>query len=170
MDDLVNLNQILHISDTIIHIQGKEIENVLLKEDICNKHNVVLYKKKIKGLFEEIKTAKYLYQFPKDNIKITYQYQDNGGVIQKPRMSSVEKIMDKQIDGLIHLTDLYNKIIEISYNLTHDESVYLVNAFLKAFTEEDIAEIIGISKTTLQHIKRSCIIKLYIGLEEFIIE
>ena len=62
-------------------------------------------------------------------------------------------------------TDIYNKILKLSYKLTVSEGDYLINTFIHHISEEKIAGIIGISKTYLQKIKKSCIIKMWVDLQ-----
>lgn len=169
MENIITLDKLLNIGDTILNNAQKN-KNILLNEQICNEYNIVSIKKKLIALFEDIKTAKYLYKFPEESIKITPNYGERLGSFKKTNTSQVEKIIDNQIDGLIYVTDLYEAIIKASYKLTDDESIYLYNAFLEVLTEEEIAEIIGISRTYLQKIKKSCIVKLWVELNKFVKE
>ena len=55
----------------------------------------------------------------------------------------------------------------LSLKLTSDEAIYLINTFLAHKSEDDIAEMIGVSKSYLQKIKKSCIVKMWIDLKKF---
>lgn len=168
--DIVTLDQILNISNTIRNIASKSNVKVLLNDYDCRNYNIVECKKKLMFIFNDIRKAKYLYNFPEESIRITSNITERGASFQKSASSPVEKIIDRYIDDLFRLTDLYNVIIKTSHKLTNDESVYLINTFLENSYEEEIAEIIGISKTSLQKIKKSCIVKLWVGLRNFVEE
>lgn len=168
MNNVITFDQILNLGDTILEITSNK--NILMDDSICSQYNIIKCKKNLQELFKEIKTSIYLFSFPKDEIKITPNYDRKVGSFQKSKVSPVEKIVDRNIDSLLHMTDLYNKIIETCRSLTGDEGTYVHNTFFDTITEEKTAEIIGISRTQLQKIKKSSIVKLWIKLNTFIKE
>lgn len=169
MDNIVTLNQLLNISDTITS-NSKEHENYnqLLDECICDCYDVLENKKKLLSLFARFKSARYLYDFPvEDNIRISSNYEERIGFTQRQTTSQVENAISKYIDKQLLTTDIYNSIMKISYKLTGDEVIYLINTFLTHKSEDTISEIIGISKTYLQKIKKSCIVKMWADLWQY---
>ncbi len=169
MDYIVTLEQLLNVGDTIVNNANSNSKiNQLLDEYICNQYDCITIKSKLLKLFATFKSARYLYEFPEDdNIKITPTYELREGFTQRSTTSKIENAVSKYIDKQIFTTDIYLSIIKTSYKLTSAEVIYLNNTFLIHVSEERIAEIIGISKTYLQKIKKSCLVKLWVELEKY---
>ncbi len=169
MDGIVTLNELMNISDYIKDI-SKENEkyNELIDEKICDQYNTVYIKNRLIDLFSDFKSARYLYNFPiGESIKTTSNYEIDESFHQRNNVSQVEEAIKKHIDKQLLTTDIYNSILKVSYKITGDEVVYLINTFLMRKSEEDIAEIIGISKTYLQKIKKSCLVKMWTDLRQY---
>lgn len=169
MNDIVTLNQLLDVSNTITLNAQKHLEyNQLLDECVCNSYDVLENKKKLLDLFSKFKSARYLYDFPVEkNIKMTPSYEERLEFTQRSATSQVENAVVKYLDKMIDTTNVYNSLMKVSYKLTGDEVVYLINTFLTHKSEDDIAELIGISKTYLQKIKKSCIVKMWVDLRQY---
>ena len=169
MDGIVTLNQLLDISNTMTVNAQKHLEyNQLLDESVCNRYDILENKKKLQDLFAKFKSARYLYDFPiEENIKTTPVYEERVGFTQRSTTSQVENAIVRYLDEMIHTTDVYNSLMKVSYKLTGDEVIYLINTFLTHKSEDDIAELIGISKTYLQKIKKSCIVKMWVDLRKY---
>jgi len=169
MFDIVTQSELLNISNSIednakIYKDGNQI----LDEVICKQYDVIRIKEKLKKLFEDFKSAKYLYDFPlEERIKISADYEYKVGSSQRSNASKVENAVLRETDKLIYTTDVYNSIINLSYKLTGYEAIYLINTFLRHKSEEEIATIIEMSKTYLQKIKKSCIVKMWINLKQY---
>lgn len=163
MENIVTLNQLLDIVKTVTNNAKIQNDyNQLIDEYICNRYNILDYKKKLCELFSKFKSAKYLYKFPiEENIKTTPIYEERLGFTQRSTSSQVDSEVEHYIDKMLFTTEIYNTLIKVSYKLTIGEAIYLVNTFLTHKSEDDIAEIIGISKTYLQKIKKSCIVKMW---------
>lgn len=169
MDNIITLNQLLNVSNSITlnASQNKEY-NQLLDEAICNRYNIIDNKKRLQDLFAKFKSARYLYDFPvEENIKINPNYEFHDSFTQRSTTSQVENAVSRYIDKQLLTTDIYNTLMKVSYKLTEDEVIYLINTFLTHKSEEDIAEILGISKTYLQKIKKSCIVKMWVDLKKY---
>lgn len=169
MDNVVTLNQLLNISNVIQENATKNAEfNVLLDEFICGQYDIINIKSKLEGLFSSFKSARYLYDFPlEENVSISSNYEYKVSFTQRLPVSQIENAVQRYVDKKILTTDIYYSLVKISYKLTYDEVVYLINKFLTNRSEDDIAEIIGISRTYLQKIKKSCIVKMWIDLKKF---
>ena len=169
IDNIVTLDQLLNITDTI-KANSKEQEdfNQLLDKCIVDNYDILENKQKLLKLFSRFKSARYLYDFPiEDQIKTTTSYEEKVGFTQRSNSSKVETAVQKYCDEQIHTTNVYYSILKVSYKLTGDEVVYLINTFLTHKSEDDIAELIGISKTYLQNIKKSCIVKMWVDLKKY---
>ena len=170
MNDIVTLDQLLNISKNISNnVEQNKIYNILLDENICNNYDIIEIKKKLQSLFTSFKSARYLYEFPVEcSISISANYEEKlGGFTQSNNISKIEQAIQKYTDKQLHTTNVYNTIMILSLKLTGDESIYLINTFLAHKSEDDIAEMIGVSKSYLQKIKKSCIVKMWIDLKKY---
>lgn len=169
MNEMVTLNQLLNIKDVITDNSKKYIEvNELLKDFIFNQYDTIKIREELLKLFATFKSARYLYDFPlEENIKITSSSIEHEVSIQRNNSSKVEEAIEKNFDKKVLTTDIYNSILKVSYKFTDDEVIYLINTFFTYKSEEDIAELIGISKSYLQKIKKSCLVKMWTELEQY---
>ena len=170
MNGIVTLDQLLNISKNISnYVEQNKVYNILLDENICNNYNIIEIKKKLQSLFTSFKSARYLYEFPVEcSISISANYDEKlGGFTQRNNVSKIEQAIQKYTDKQLHTTNVYNTIMILSLKLTGDEAIYLINTFLAHKSEDDIAEIIGVSKSYLQKIKKSCIVKMWIDLKKY---
>ncbi len=169
MDYIVTQNELLNINKTIItNADTFKDSNTLLDDYVVKKFNVLDERRILLMLFADFKSARYLYDFPVDtNISITPTYEEKVGSTQRKVVSQVENAIEKYVDRQLLTTDIYSSILKVSFKLTEEEVVYLINTFLVYKSEEDIAEIIGVSKAYLQKIKKSCIVKMWVELEKY---
>ena len=170
MNGIVTLDQLLNISKNISNnVEQNKIYNILLDENICNNYDIIEIKKKLQSLFTSFKSARYLYEFPVEcSISISANYEEKlGSFTQRNNVSKIEQAIQKYTDKQLHTTNIYNTIMILSLKLTGDESIYLINTFLAHKSEDDIAEMIGVSKSYLQKIKKSCIVKMWIDLKKY---
>ena len=169
MDNVVTLNELINISDYIKKVAEKnKQQNELLSEQVCNSYDTSYIRSNLLELFNKFKSAKYLYEFPLDSsIKLTPSYTLDEACHQLSNVSQVEQIIENHIDKQLLTTNIYNSIIKVSYKLSNEEVIYFINTFISRKSEEDIANIIGISKTYLQKIKKSCLIKMWVDLKQY---
>ena len=169
MDGIVTLNELINISDYIKSASATNEEyNELIDEKICDQYDIVDIKKKLTDLFTNFRSARYLYNFPvSDSIRTTPIYEKDESFHQRNNVSQVENAVSRYVDKQILTTNIYNSILNVSSKLVDDEVVYMINAFLLRKTEEDIADILGISKTYLQKAKKSCLVKMWTDLRQY---
>jgi hypothetical protein len=169
MKELVTFNQLLNVSDAItLNAEKNESYNELLVERFCDNYDILLTKKKLLNLFDKFKSAKYLYNFPiSDSIKMTPVYEMSESSHQRRNISQVENAVTRNLDKQILTTDIYYSILQVSEKLVSSEAIYFINTFLDHESEENIAEILNISKTYLQKIKKSCIVKMWVELGKY---
>lgn len=169
MDNVVTLNQLLNVSNTIKENASKNKEyNELLDNYICNQYDIIDIKDKLDVLFSSFRSARYLYDFPLEetvNISPNYEYKES--FTQRSTTSQVEEAVQRYIDKQMLTTHVYYSLMKVSFKLTGDEVSYLINTFLTHKSEEDIAELIGVSRTYLQKIKKSCIVKMWVDLKQY---
>ncbi len=166
---IVTLDQLLNVSNTIRTNASKNEEyNQLLDDYICNQYDTSDMREKLYKLFATFKSARYLYDFPvESDIKISPNYEFHEEMVQRSTTSQIENAIERYVDKQLLTTDIYNSILKVSYKLTGDEVIYFINTFLNRKSEEEISEIIGISRTYLQKIKKSCIVKMWVDLEKY---
>lgn len=169
MDYIVTLDQLLNVRNSITMNASEQAEhNELLEEFVYNQYDILDKKKKLQDLFYKFKSARYLYDFPvEEDIKISSNYELRESFNQRTTTSQVENAVERYIDKQLLTTDIYNSLMKVSYKLTSDEAIYLINTFMTHKSEEDIADLIGISKTYLQKIKKSCIVKMWVDLSKY---
>lgn len=169
MNNVVTLNQLLNVGNAIQDNATKnEQYNELLDDYICKQYDIISNNEKLEKLFSSFKSARYLYDFPlEENVSISPSYEYKESFTQRSTTSQIENAVQRYIDKQMLTTDIYYSIMKVSYKLTNDEVVYLINTFLIHKSEEDIAEIIGISRTHLQKIKKSCIVKMWVDLKQY---
>lgn len=169
MDNVVTLNQLLNVSQTIKDNSSTNQQfNELLDAYICNQYDLVDIKDRLDKLFSFFKSARYLYDFPlEDSINISPNYDYKESFTQRSTQSKIENAVQGYIDKQIETTNIYYSLMKVSYKLTGDEVVYLENTFFTHRSEEDVAELIGISRTYLQKIKKSCLVKMWVDLKQY---
>lgn len=169
MDNVVTLNQLLNVSSTIKDNSSINKQyNELLDAYICNQYDIVDIKDKLDKLFSSFKSARYLYDFPlEDSISISPNYDFQESFTQRSTESKIENAVQRYIDKQIETTNIYYSLMKVSYKLTGDEVIYLENTFFTHRSEEDVAELIGISRTYLQKIKKSCLVKMWVDLKQY---
>ena len=88
--------------------------------------------------------------------------------VQNYRKSdSVGNIVIASISDNEWIGNVYDCIVNISYKLTKQEGVYFVNTFFESVKEVVIAKQIGIGRTKLQDIKKSCLLKVLSEVEPY---
>ena len=169
MDNVVTLNQLFNVSQTIKDNSSTNQQfNELLDAYICNQYDLVDIKDRLDKLFSFFKSARYLYDFPlEDSINISPNYDYKESFTQRSTQSKIENAVQGYIDKQIETTNIYYSLMKVSYKLTGDEVVYLENTFFTHRSEEDVAELIGISRTYLQKIKKSCLVKMWVDLKQY---
>ena len=165
--NIVTLNELVNIAETINdNVQKNYEKNQLLPDAFFDQYDILEEKRQLECLFSKFKASKYLYDFPaEDSISYNSSYELREGFTQKSTASKVENAVERYFDKKILTTDIYNSILKLSNKLTISESIYFINTFINHISEEKIADIIGISKTYLQKIKKSCIIKMWVDLQ-----
>lgn len=169
MKGIVTLEELLNVEETLNNIvKDYDYKNDYIDEEICNQYNTLSIKASLTKLFNHFKSARYLYDFSIDEkINITSNYEIKVEQFQQSCKSADEYKVDNNIDKKILTTNIYYSLKSLCKNITGDEFIYLMGTFFKKQTEEDIADLIGISKTYLQKVKKSCLIKSWTFLNKY---
>lgn len=166
---IVTLNELLTIEDKLKSIVKEyEINNEYLDEAICNQYDIVELRTSLSKILTKFKSARYLYDFSvDDNINITSNYDFKIEQFQQSKKSVIENNVKYNVDNKILTTNIYDSLLVLCKNLTGDELNYLIQAFFHNKSEDDIAYLIGISRTTLQKPKKSAIVKAWTILKKY---
>lgn len=106
----------------------------------------------------------YLCRFP--NCKITSEYELKENMRVNTINDQVGDLVAKSLDEQIWATQFYHCMLNISKKLTYQEIIYLVDIFFRRKTEESVCEKLSICRNTLRRVRGSCIVKMWIELEE----
>lgn len=169
MKHIVTLNEMINISNKLIEISSQFNNlNSLITSDLCEQYYTNINKKKLQKLFSKFISARYVYEFPIDEaIQITSNYKYNGRCSNSNNTSKVENAIETMVDKQLRITEIYDRLLVVSSKLILDEVHYMIGAFINHKPEESIAESLHMSKTYLQKIKKSCVIKMWIDLKAY---
>lgn len=170
MNNTITLDKLLSIDSDLLDITRKyENQNYLLNDLDCSAYDLNKIKIQLKNLFLKFKNAKYLNKFPiENNVSLTPTYDVKISSSQRSTISQVDKAVMNYLDKQIWVSEVYDSLLILASKLTKSEAVYLIYTFLSYKSEEIIAEKLGICKTSLQRVKKSCLVKMYVELENYI--
>lgn len=172
MTEIISLDKLFSMPNEILNITKKNenLNDLLAIQDYQN-YDVIQIKQKLQLLFKKFQAAKYLNKFPIEAIKnSSFVYDVCNAQKQNTKTSHIENAVQNHTDKEIWVTLFYNNIMILANKLTKEEAVYFINTFLLHKTEEKIAESLEICKTSLQKIKKSCLVKVWIELKDFLEE
>lgn len=165
MQDIVSLNSLLSLPDDILASADKY--GSLLQRDFYSNYDVKTIKAELMVKFNKFKNIKCSYDFPVDSNFIkspSLMNQVNSSSLSYG--SRVEQLVTKSVDNQIWVTNFYLLLLNVAKKLTREESNYLVLTFFVEESEEQISEELSISRSTLQKIKKSCLVKLWFELKK----
>lgn len=163
-DNNLSLKQIVKLPSVIMrNASYYESYTDQLQDDICSQYSVPEMTLIINSLFKKFRNCKYVCRFSiEDTISITPSYEEKIGFIPKKISNKTEDAILGYLNNKHFVARFYDSLVDLSKKITKREAVYLVGAFFNGKSEEKIAEMIGISKTSLQPIKKSCLVKMII--------
>ena len=140
----------------------------LLSENIVNMYFYSNLRKDLEKVFDKFKDYKYLYS-TNQNYSLTSSMSNLERVtVNSSKISDkVSSYVMKNVDLDIWANDFYNSLLRISNKLSYNEAIYFVDTFFCGKTEEFISEKLLICKASLQKIKKSCLVKVYMELNRF---
>ena len=167
MNSILTLDKLLDLPKEILQTSEKYNEySNLLGKNTYKQYDFIQIKKDVNEKFNRFKDAKYLYKFPIENlIKTTPLYELKENSHTKSVNSQVESIVTKQVDEQIWVERFYDILLSTSAKLTMEEAIYLVDSFFANKSLEVIAERLQVCMQTIQNIKKSCLVKVWIELK-----
>lgn len=164
MKDLIPLDMALDIPKVISAKISIDNFNNLLAKDLCEEYDTKTLKKEIVKKFQKYREVIYMMQW-KDSLGSNYRVEES--------LSTKHYVTDKMTDLVANniekqkwLTKFYKRLESISFKLTNEEIKYLVGTFFKGQSEEVLSENMGICRNTLRKIKKSCLVKMWIEMED----
>ena len=167
MNYFMTLDNFLELPKEILKTSEQYDEySELLRRSIYEQYDAKELKEKIIKKFNRFKDAKYLCIYPIENrIKLTSPYQERIGTPSNSCVSQIEKLVEATGDEEKWAYNFRNVILTVATKLTLQEARYLIDSFFSNKSEDIIAEKLGICRTTLQNVKKSCLVKVWIELK-----
>ncbi len=161
----VSANTFLVLPEEILKVSNNLEYPNLLSKDMIDAYYYTEMKKDIAKVFTKYNDVKYLFSHRSDCYLSSIHYDTERVSLSKVNNDKVGNYIMNNVDLEIWTKDFYDTIISVSYKLTMQEAVYLVDAFFLNKSEEIISEKLLISRKTLQNIKKSCLVKVYLELQ-----
>lgn len=160
----LTVEKLLALPNDILRItQENKYINLLSKETIDKFYHQEM-KKELMDYMQRFNDLKYLYTSSKDYSLKSVSYTNENKTKNKSNKSVVEEFVSKKVDNEKFVEKVYNHLISLSHKLNFDEQKYFVETFFKNESEESISEKLGICRKTLQNIKKSCLVKMYLEI------
>lgn len=142
---------------------AKENEYVnLISEEVISKLYTLDMRNELFEYMKHFNNLKYFYNSTTDYSVKSTNFTNSLKTKSSSKKSNVEQVVDKKVDDDLWLEEAYYHIVSLAHKINRSEQVYFVETFFRNSSEEAISEKLGICRKTLQHIKKSCLIKLYI--------
>lgn len=158
LNDILSLpNQILETAKT--HNQYCE----LLSDFTIHEYYYRGLKADVNRLFMRFNDAKYSYRFSISTYAKSNFSMNSVRIGRK--MDMVGHLVEKRIDDYAWLEQFYYSLSHLATTLTEEEAVYLKEMFFEHESEEKISVHLNMCRTTLQKIKKSCLVKVLLEFQ-----
>ena len=150
-------------------INTNSYRNPLLKNIFLLKYDFEKSKEHVDELMKNIEEWKYSYiNLVPPSITCNYEikYEKNNFV----PTDKVGGFVQKKVDMEMKIDKEYQRLTRILNNLNDQELEFFDMFYYKRMTEAIIGERLCVGHTLLSHIKKSCIIKIAMGLEKAVIK
>lgn len=165
MIDSISAKDFVELPDIMLD-KSKNVKYIqLLSENTIDDYYYSNLRKDLEVIFNKFKDSKYLIHYQNDyNLKSNpFEVNRNTNRIN----DRVGNYIEKKLDLSIWSKDLYNILINLSEELTIKETIYLTSTFFDNKTEEEIEELMDISRKMLYKIKKSCLVKLRLEFSKY---
>lgn len=168
MEDTLNFQILSNLPSEVIKMAKNNEFLTLLNEPLISKYYDANLRKELKALFTRFNDIKFFYK-----VNDSYSLKANQIKIDKVNGSSLHpnqilNMVGRKIDEEQFVEVMYYRILNLSIKLTYQEALYFIKYFFSDTTEEEISEILAISRTNLQKIKKSCLVKVYLEVSDLI--
>ena len=162
---VLKINAFLSLPEEILRVSKSLEYPNLLSKSMVDEYYYLEMKKDISKIFTKFNDAKYIVGYEKNFDISSVNFDVERVSISKRNNDKVSSYVMKNVDLEIWAKDFYETIISVSNRLTMQEAVYLVDAFFANRSEEMISEKLLVCRKTLQNIKKSCLVKVYLELK-----
>lgn len=160
MTDTLTLNDLLELPHEVLKTCEKyEDYSELLQDSIVSHYYTTNMRKELNLIFDRFKEIKYSYPF-------SYSYYSKMTSSEVCVRSGVQNndpignFVSNHMDQYLWLEKFYQAILVLATKLSNQEAVYLVDSFFGHRSEDFISDKLGVSRMTLQKIKKSCLVKM----------
>ena len=165
MIDSISAKDFVELPDIMLD-KSKNVKYIqLLSENTIDDYYYSSLRKDLEVIFNKFKDSKYLILYQND-----YNLKSNPFEVNRNTNRINDKVgnyIEKKLDLSIWSKDLYNILINLSEELTIKETIYLTSTFFDNKTEEEIEELMDISRKMLYKIKKSCLVKLRLEFSKY---
>lgn len=165
MIDSISAKDFVELPDIMLD-KSKNVKYIqLLSENTIDDYYYSNLRKDLEVIFNKFKDSKYLIHYQND-----YNLKSNPFEVNRNTNRINDKVgnyIEKKLDLSIWSKDLYNILINLSEELTIKETIYLTSTFFDNKTEEEIEELMDISRKMLYKIKKSCLVKLRLEFSKY---
>lgn len=144
MIDSISAKDFVELPDIMLD-KSKNVKYIqLLSENTIDDYYYSNLRKDLEVIFNKFKDSKYLIHYQND-----YNLKSNPFEINRNTNRINDKVgnyIEKKLDLSIWSKDLYNILINLSEELTIKETIYLTSTFFDNKTEEEIEELMDISR------------------------
>lgn len=162
--DTLDLEKLLELPNKVIKISESEQNKYLdlLSQNTCNKYYYTNLKSDLKDYFSKFNDFKFVYSIPNGMPISTSSYElKENKFVQNTTDKILNYIANKEEEE-IFVVDTYNRVISLAYKLTKKEAIYFVYSFFSDETDDYICESLQISRSGLQKIRKSCLVKMFL--------
>lgn len=132
----------------------------LLQDSIILQYYHKNMRKELNKIFEQFQEMKYSYPFSYNYYSkvISRDVCVQGG---SKNNDPIGNFINNHMNQYLWLERFYQAILTLATKLSNQEAVYFVDSFFGHRSEDFISDKLGISRMTLQKIKKSCLVKVY---------
>ena len=164
MDEVITLGMALEIPKVISLKMNADNFNHILPSNLYEEYDTKTLKKDIWKKFLKYREIIYFMQW-NDSLGSNYHIEQTY-VKNHYSKDQMDNLVASNIEKQKWLTKFYKRLESISFKLTNEEIKYLVGTFFKGQSEEVLSENMGICRNTLRKIKKSCLVKMWIEMED----
>lgn len=164
--ETINYEKLLELPNDMVHISESNSYLSLLSDEFCNKYYYTQLKSDLKKIIKKFNDIKYF--DIADNLKAT-NYEINADIHANKNSDKILNYIINKIDNETYLVKIYNLLKSLSYKFTLSETIYFVETFFSEKTDDAICERLGLSRTGIQKIRKSCLVKTYLEFKKIVI-
>lgn len=157
-ETLINCND---LAIQILNIAKENKYTSLLSKETVDKYYNTYLKKELQENFYRFKEAlleekSYLYD--------GHLY--NGIKSKTVNTDKILNCVESNIRDKIWLEAFYNVMLSTAKTISLEEAIYLVGTFLGNITQDEMSSNLKISRSTLNKIKKSCLVKMHLAFKD----